>query len=229
MLYTDATRLFAVVYGGVNLSDGGWRSYRMLDDLVPVSALDTLPTLLATTAPSVVTKLSAWGDNSTAPGATAIYFVYRRLSVVDTFSSTIWRFTSGTTQWATQSDGGTNLDEPPSTMIGGGERAFTPGDLDVLVVRREAAFGGDEVDFIAYAGGLNADKSVTLYLDRQGHPPLVEATLTEVSGGTAVLNGNTVENVQADGATVYTVLWNTQGDGVSAGERVQLMPRIVAP
>ncbi|MDX1450148.1 MAG: hypothetical protein R3246_13920, partial [Acidimicrobiia bacterium] len=121
----------------------------------------------------------------------------------------------------------------PDLTPQGGSRIWTEGELDILIVDRAPVLGGEQIDFIAFGDTGPADKKVEFRRNALMHPPTAVASLTgtpsKVSGpSTAPIsrNVNVLENVEADGTTVWRTTWNISADSVSPGDRAQLMPRV---
>lgn len=172
----------------------------------------------------------AFYDQETTPG-TAVLNIF--FSVGGNAGNTVtqYSFVDEVTLLSQDDIGGSAAWAFSSIMTGGGERIFTSGELHVEIVDRLAVFGGEAIRFKAW-GLAGADKFVDFRFNTQTEVPLTQATLigtpTIVSGGAPapVRNVNTLENVTADGTTVYQTIWDIATDGLVAGQRAQLVPRI---
>jgi len=110
---------------------------------------------------------------------------------------------------------------------GGGERFWTSGDLHIEITGLSTVSTGTQISFKAHGASGSSDKTVKLYFSTSEQDPVGQCTLTgSVTGGSATRNGNQVENVDANGSTTYTCIWDTVTDGLYAGARVTLKATI---
>jgi hypothetical protein len=173
-----------------------------------------------------------WGyyDQETTPG-TAILTIFYSPNADTGSLVTQYRFIDESTPLLQEDVGASAAWAFTATLLGGGERVFTPGELHIEIRNRVAVLGGEAVRFKAW-GGAGADKSVDFRFNSQSEVPLTAATLmgsaTVISGPAPVptRNGNQVDGVTADGVTVYQAIWDVSADGLVAGQRAQLAPRI---
>jgi hypothetical protein len=169
-------------------------------------------------------------DQETTPGSVVLQ-IY--ISDDGAAGSTItqYRFVDELTTLVQEDVGGSAAWAFSNSMSGGGERIFTPGELHIEIIERIALLGGEAVRFKAW-GATGADKNVYFRFNTQTEVPLTQATLigtpSVVSGPAPAptRNVNTLEGVTADGTTVYQTTWDVATDGLVAGQRVQLAPRI---
>jgi hypothetical protein len=144
---------------------------------------------------------------------------------------TQYAFVDESTVITQEDSGGSASWAAAAVMTGGGERIFTPGEMNIQVVERLAVFGGEALRFKAW-GATGADKSVNFRLNTETEVPLLLATLsgtpTVVSGPAPAptRNVNTLEGVTADGTTIYQTVWDIATDGLVSGQRAQLVPRV---
>jgi len=173
----------------------------------------------------------AFYDQETVPG-TARLLLYVAPDGVTSSLVTQYVFVNESTVMTQEDQGGNAAWSFASTMTGGGERIFTPGELHIEIVNRLAVFGGEEVRFKVYGDSGPADKNVEFRFNTQNEVPLTVATLigtpSVVSGGAVAPSrvGNELQGVEADGTSVYETVWDIGTDGVSAGQRAQLVPRV---
>jgi hypothetical protein len=165
-------------------------------------------------------------DIDSTPGTLDFYILY----AADGTAGTPWTIYEWQGNAATMTTTGTVGDVAhavASAKAPGGERIFTPSELDILITAKAPVLGGERI-FFQTSGSIGpSDKTVEFYYNRQGEPAVTLATLSGVAaGGVAVRVGNQVQNVQADGSTVYEITWNITADLISAGDRVQLVPRV---
>ena len=116
----------------------------------------------------------------------------------------------------------------PDLCSSGGERIFTTGDLDILITKFAEALGSEQIFFKCYGGG--SSRAALFRFNTEGEPALAVCSLVGASatGGSATVNGNQVENIDADGVTEYSVRWNTELDGLTNGQRNTVTPQIKA-
>lgn len=139
-------------------------------------------------------------------------------------------FTDGSTAVALAGvgSGGATNEAPPSAFFGGYSFLHEPGILEAWITTDPtSSAGGLLISFKAAGDSGSADKVVSFKVSINGEPSDEDASLFgSATGGSASRNGNTVEDVDADGSTTYTVLWNPGDNGVSSGDYVQLTPKI---
>ena len=228
-LFTDGTYMWASWTG--SSGGNGYLLYQfdtalnMLD-----KSADTLPTnLLHTAWPGGV-----YADNEDLDRLIPVYDLN---SVVGTTDIYLFRTTSGNGLWTVYKwngnaaimtvvdTGGNALHSVPSGFPSFGERIFTAGELDIKIIAREGVPGGEKITFTVSGGGTN--RKMKLHHSLKGTPPLLSCTLSgPVTGGSATFNVglNQVEGIDADGTTVYTVVWTPGVDGLSVADRVFRVP-----
>jgi len=235
-LFTDGTYLYALCLvntDGVSVNYG-WRCYRISDSFVVTDiSTDVLPVELLSPDDGGVAPVPTTGrffkfvDVDTDPAVPTIWLTYSpNNDPSEQFSFYEWIDDSTTIQLA--GTDGNAADAAPHLSQTGGSRIYTPGELEVLVTNRQPIVGGERLFFRAWGSPGPANKVVRFYFNTQGEPITVQCTLEgTVTGGSASRAGNAVVDVEADdGATEYSVAWAFEDDGVSAGARVQIMPRI---
>ena len=235
-LFTDGTNLYALCL--VN-TDGvgtnyGWRCYQISPSLI-VSDITTtvLSTSLRSPDDGGSLSLAQTGrffkfvDVDTTPLTPVIYLVYTPDNdPAEAISFYQWVSNAATMTLietnGVASDAWSNLSQT------GGERIFTFGEMNILITNRQPVIGGERLFFRAWGSVGAADKFVRFTFNKQGEPPAVQCTLSgTASGGTAVRVGNELQGVEADdGITEYSITWNIGADGVTSGNRVQVIPRI---
>lgn len=231
LVFTDQTNIYAIVG-----SDSTWRCWQLDGAFTPTDISTTvLPASLRSAAVgggsfvgAPAGRMIGIADVETIPGTFAFYIIY----AVDGAPGTpvlqyAWQGNAAV-MTTTGVLGGNVAHAFPSAKATGGERFFTPNELDVVCTGNSPVIGGERVKFRAWGAVGPADKTVEFYYNRQGEPSTALATLTGVaSGGVALRMGDQVTQVQADnGATEYEVTWNIGANGIVAGDRVQLVPRI---
>jgi hypothetical protein len=138
---------------------------------------------------------------------------------------TVYKWNGSSALMTLVDSGGGNVMHALPSALSFGERIFTAGELDIKITLREAVPGGEKVSFTVSGGGTG--RKMKMHHLLKGTPPLLSCTLSApVTGGSATFNGglNQVENIDADGVTVYTVVWTPQPDGLSSADRVFRAP-----
>lgn len=240
-LFTDGTNMY-LLYLSTNGggSGNGWKCFQFDSALVRTDiTAAVLPASFRSTgdggsfAGSVLTeRFFSVADVDSTPGSLAIYLYHTVDGTGGTpFTAFQW---NGNASVITQLDvGGDVLHSVPDLTPQGGSRIYTQDELDILIVDRAPILGGEQIDFIAYGDTGPTDKMVEFRRNGLMHPPTTIATLTgtpsKVSGPSSApisRNVNTLENVEADGATIWRTTWDISTDGFSPGDRAQLMPRV---
>lgn len=169
-------------------------------------------------------------DQETAPGIARLV-IYHAPDGSSGSILTQYVFVDESTEIAQEDTGANAAWAFSNVMTGGGERIFTPGELNIEITDRIAILGGQAVRFKCY-GQAGADKQVDFRRNTQTEVPLTVATLIgvpSVISGPApapTRSGNVLQGVTADGATLYETTWDIGTDGVPSGSRAQLAPRI---
>ena len=175
----------------------------------------------------------AFYDQETTPG-TARLLIYRSPDGASSSIITQYVFVDEVSEITQEDSGGNAAWAQANVMTGGGERIFTPGELHIEIVDRVAVLGGEAVRFKAWGDVGAVDKNVEFRFNTQNEVPLTLTTLTGtpsvVSGPAAAPTLNVglkrLESVEADGSSVYETVWAISSDGVTAGQRAQLVPRV---
>jgi hypothetical protein len=222
----------------VNGSDSTWRSFR-LDGSFTVTEVSTvvLPADLRSAAVGGGTyvglptgRFFAMVDIDTTPTTVSVFLNYTALPTSSDFFTAYEWVDSSTQLTNLGSSVGNAVHVLPSTKAPGGERVFTYGELDIVITNKAPVVDGQRIFFKVYGDTGPNDKIIRFYYSTQGEPPVSQATLTgTASGGVAVMNGNQVENVNADGVTTYEATWDFAADSIATGTRVQIVPRIILP
>lgn len=120
------------------------------------------------------------------------------------------------------------------TRWGGGDRINTS-DLngeELMITKCEVTPGttaGTTLLTVRATGDPgDATKRITGYFSTTETPDMTQMTLIGTpTGGSATRNGNTIENIDADGVTDYTFVWaSVITDGVSPNQQVNILIRI---
>jgi len=235
-LFNDGTNLVAVYLINGAANDDGWRAQYTTDGLV---WNDITTTILPASLRSVNDGGSFSGnvqnermfpvyDANTVPGSLAQYLYHSVNGTIGNVFS-MWLYNGIGSVITLVDTGGETTHAIPSGWPNAGERIWTAGERTIQIVARSRVAGGEQLSFVAYGGGTGLN--VKMYHALHGSPLLIESTLsTPVTGGSATFNGgsNQVENVAADGSTVYTIVWDFSSDTLSVGARVDRVARIFA-
>jgi len=227
-LMTDGTSMFAF-WGADNIGGGTQRCFEISASLSPTDITSTvLPSALTSAIGGTEAASAHWMcvyDSNTTPGSTQPWLYYAASFVSGTsFTTYQW---NGNASVITVTDTGGDVAHSLPTEVAGGERIWTAGELDIKITGVAPTFGGETISFTATGDAGSADKTVTFQWTNEGEPTSLSATLTgAATGGTATRSGNSVINVDADGTTTYTAIWDTVTD--SPGGRAQLTPVISA-
>jgi hypothetical protein len=115
--------------------------------------------------------------------------------------------------------------------------ADQPQTLTTVTENLESVVQGTRISFRVYGTNLQSEQpenhpcpickdkpdfGVQLYYFAGMIPP-APATLASVQGGSAVVVDNTIRDLDPDGQTQYSVVWDSASDGVALGEQVNLM------
>jgi hypothetical protein len=153
-------------------------------------------------------------------------------SITDSTTSATTTFSGGafTLGSLSQQDSGLDITiaPPRHAAEGAGARVFTsPGDFFVAEVGRARTATG--VQFAVKVQGVTGSEIVSVYpyFDTKVSVPLRQMTIASVTGGSATLNVNNhqIDNVLADGSTVYTFIWQNLSDGITIGSKVRVAIR----
>jgi hypothetical protein len=235
-LFTDGTNLYALCL--VN-TDGvgtnyGWRCYQIDSSLLVTDISTTvLPTSLLSPddgggAPLAQTgRFTKFIDVDTLPTVPAIYLRYT-VNNDPAQAINLFQWVSNAAPMTLIETNGVASDAGPNLAQTGGDRIFTPGEMNVLITNRQPVLSGEQIFFRAWGNPGPSDKFVRFYFNKQGEPPAVQCVLTgSATGGVAARVGNELQNIEADdGVTEYSITWNISGNSVVSGDRVQLVPRI---
>jgi len=228
--------MYAIV--GANDGGSGWRGIQFNSSLVATEiGEDCIPPSLRWTGYAgstysgggniVEERMIEVYDLNSVIGTTDIYLYYAASSTGGT-PYVAYRWNGPNTLMTVVDTGGDVAHSLPSSLAFG-ERIFTAGELDIKITARVGVIGGEEISFIVYGGGTG--RRMKLHYTQNGTPDLLPATLRlPVTGGSATLNtgSNQVEGIAADGTTVYTIVWEVATDGLSASNRVNRVPEVLA-
>jgi len=114
----------------------------------------------------------------------------------------------------------------PFSVLDGGARIWTPGELDADMLLRENALGGEKLTCKGWGDVGPTDKVFKVYANKKGTADLFLCKLKgPITGGTAALNGGNdgIDNIEANPAVPYTFVVDFANTvpAIVAGERIQ--------
>jgi hypothetical protein len=228
-LITDGTLLWAFTPEDPQNVSGPpdhWHVYEFDNTFVPTEITFTvLPGSLTVNQSIRQARFHAVYDLDTTVGTTEIY-LYHSTDSVATTAYTMYKWNGNSSVITSVDVGGVVAHALPTGYANNGERIWTAGELDIKITSVVATLGGEQISFIVYGGGTN--RKMKLHYALGGEPVLLEATLmSPVTGGSATFNVglNQVEGIAADGATVYSIVWDLPTDGVDSGTKVIRVPQ----
>jgi hypothetical protein len=115
-------------------------------------------------------------------------------------------------------------------QTGSGSRNWEEDQINIVIEDRVPIEDGERISFTLHGGEGQgtAVQQVKLqgWYNDEDHQALTQATLSNV-GPTGTMNGTTAEELDVDdGATTYTIDWNTTTDGLAKGQPVRRQFRI---
>jgi len=230
-LFTDGTNMYAFV---MRDNTAGWKAYEFDSSLVLTEITNTvLPAALKSpidggSFPNLPSgpRCVVCYDVDSVPGSTSIYLYFAVNSNTGT-ALTMFQWNGNAALLTSVDTGGDAWHSPPSGYSNHGERIWTAGELDIRITSRMSVLGGEQIFFTCYGGGTG--RKMKLYYSVDGEPLLTEAALIgPVTGGSATLNTgmNQVEDIDADGSTIYSIIWDAPTDGITFGQRVNRAPQV---
>lgn len=247
-LFTDGTNLYAIVpdiqITGAPGAAEGWRCFQIDATLTIGGTTEITTTVLPAVLRSsnnsgsfsgdmTIQRMIAVLDQDTDATAADIYLYHSTDGQSGTsFTAYQWQ---GPSALMTAIDSGGDAHHSLSTTCGmSGERIFTAGELDIVIMGKQPVLGGQKVLFRTYGNPGVADKTVKFFFNTEGEPALVQATLSGLAvvesgspAGAPSRVGNEIQDIDADGTVLYSAVWNISADSVSTGDRVQLKPQIL--
>lgn len=235
-LFTDSTDLFVLMCQNdeaISTAQSGTLAFRLQDNgmggFTPTNITTSVvpASIRAGTGTNIEThRWFAFTDNETDPDNPSIYIWFLNDDSTGSYSYFEW---NGPAALMTPGNiGPAHGLALAETRDGGSEYIFTSGELSVEITDVTPIVGGIRLSFRAYGDPGPDDKIVTFRFNAEGFTPDVICTLTgTATGGVAVRVGNTVEDVDADGTTIYTVDWNASANGIVVGDSVGIYPFIV--
>lgn len=214
-LWTDGTNLYFMMRFQ-QFSADGWRCYQITPSLV-ASEITTavIPSGLREAQPSTSGFLPII-DSVSSPGQTTIYLRYWDNHIYGT-PMILYKWNGPTSKLSIVDMGGNVANALPHGVLSG-THLYSTGP-EVVIEDILDTLTGKTLNFKVYGGGTG--KTVRFYA---GDILQTEAILSgTATGGSAVRNGNQIENVDADGTTVYTVDFNATANGLFDGDSPRLL------
>jgi len=113
---------------------------------------------------------------------------------------------------------------------GGGERVNTTDSdlfIDSVALTPSTTPGWVQISFRARGAVGPADKFVRGWFSTFETANMTQMTLAGIAtGGSATRNGNQIEQVEANPATLYTMQWDASGQGIASGQPCSIMLRL---
>lgn len=169
-------------------------------------------------------------STDTDPTAPEVFLWFIDNDGRDTGAWTLFRFTDDLTELSSVS--GPSVDyAPPTTQFGSGEHINKGSGNRADIETSVAGSGGFDISIRVY--GILTGQVLRVYYSTDQHAPNMLATLLSVSGGAGspVLNANKtqIDSVDGDdGATILTVFWDMDADGVSGPDSSHFQANITA-
>ena len=233
-LMSDGTNLY--YFYPFRPSDTGFRVVEITDvDSLPGSQIQgtVLPSALRSTTDggtgfaAINPRLIHVPDTQTNPGNPDHYFYFTTDATSGT-SLQLYQWNGNSSlMTAIGPTGGDVAHAIPTAGAAGGERIFSDvsADNDILITARETVSGGIQVTFRAYSPSGTDSGTVRIWISTEGEPVTTQAVLSApVTGGSALLSGNTITGVVADGTTDYTVVVPSGANSFVNLDQVDLVP-----
>lgn len=213
-LFTDGTNLYFIMRFRYN--GDGWRAYQ----ITPAMTVTDITT--AVVPPGLRTALNADTagmlpvvDSISVPGQTTIYLRHWNSRAYGN-PMTLYKWNGPSSMLSVVDSGGNVSHSLPHGLLSG-LHVFSSAP-EVVIENFEDTQTGLKLHFKVYGGGTGWTVKFYFGRDILG----TQATLTgTATGGSAIRNGNQVENVAADGMTTYTVDFDAAAHGLSDGDSVQ--------
>lgn len=156
-------------------------------------------------------------DSTDTPGSNEIYFFTAEGPAPGT-SYTVY-------QWNGVASVITSIGSGPSTTVysipeaanGGGDRIFRSSGNQPAIETGAAVLGGYQISYRVY--GTQSGQSVTGWYSQEQESPMQQMTISAQTGGSGITGGNTVTGITGDdGATLFTLTWDTTTDNIPSGD-----------
>lgn len=213
-LYTDGTYMYVVALQ----TNAGFRTWR-ITSAPAATAVDLFPVVLGLTSHNNASGFQKAYDFSTPGVATPLLFYKNANSISNPIY--LFKHVGPSSKWQFLGSGATIDQVLPHGAVGG-SFDLVPGESDIIITGKTPIIGGETLKFKVYGGGT---KTVKFYYGLGTSLPLTQLPLKGLAvGGTAVRNGNQVDNVTADGTTVYEVDVNSIAAGISSDSDICVVP-----
>lgn len=231
-LFTDGTTLFALASTHQSGGDFGWYCYEFSESGGVLTPTDITATVLPAGLRTVGTFDAGVGvvvDQEANPGGVPEIWLYFR---ADGNAATPWSVYKWNGNAALIGNAGAPNDSGGSAQHGmafqkngTGKVFWTEDELDMSIEDISGDFGGETISFRLYSASGTETVNVDFYYGLDGETATQAATLSNASAGTIV--GTQIQGLTADnGATLYTVKWEAETDGLSGGDTAQLQGRV---
>jgi len=246
LLFTDGTDMFAIIPGDNGSDIGGSYAFRFTLSAGPGSTL-SINEITSTTIP---VSLRAIPFPSSFSDYEVHWFSFLDNSNPSNPYIHLWHMTTqnlsyGKTTHYLWNGPSTLIGNPPGTgriafsagialvhtKNGGGERIWSPGQVNAEILSRAAADNGQAFNFKVNSGAGSLDKKIRFWFDTDEEAATTPASIRpgSISGGNATFGTDSIGdyiNVEADDTTVYCFIWDTELDNVAAADSTLLMPTL---
>ena len=242
-MFTDGTDMFVIAVGDNGASNGNWCFRFQLSD-GPGSTL-TSTQIGSTVLPSYLRPGGVNGnadefrwysflDNHTDPQNPCIHLWVQDDDNTQTGNYSYYRWNGPNAMISTGYPGPNAGLALPHTKCGGGERIWSPQQANIEIVSRAPIENGQCFSFKVYGDAGTVVKRVRFFygLDHEAATNPVSIRVGSVCGGGAILGvdsvGDYIDEVIADGTTIYNFVWETVEDGVQDSDYALIMPVVEA-
>lgn len=183
--------------------------------------------------PAAGLRITGWFrfvDNDTDPANPAVYLWYAN-GPANTHVMSYFEYVDSDSEMAPGTAGPNVYNFPLSfSSRGGGEFVdTTDSDLfvDSVALTPSTTPGWVQISFRARGAVGPADKFVRGWFSTFETANMTQMTLVgTATGGSAVRNGNQIEQVEANPANLYTMQWDASGQGIQSGQPCSIMLRL---
>lgn len=218
--YTKSGKLYCCVL----VRDGGNDKFNLVEvdtDFTVTDHTSDLPSAMTGNLTGDSSRVVFCADPATTLGQETIYCYFNTSWDVANESGsagslTVYEVADAGSSWTSLGSAGDGGDALPNTgaCATGGERIDIQDQLKILQTGQEKVLGGVKIYFKAWGDPGNADKKVKVWHDPNQGRPITQGTLRgSATGGSTSRNGNQIENVDADGVTEYSLIWDFKSDG----------------
>jgi hypothetical protein len=235
--FTDGTDLYCIMMGRFTGAGFlGWYCWRVEPNLTVTDVtVAVMPTSLSPYVTPAKDQDGGWGvlvDQEANPGGVPEIYLYYRANGTATTPWAVYKWNGNATLMgnggAATGVGGDGSHSMAFDQLGSGKVFYSEDQLDVSIELIEQALGGQTVSFRLYsATGTETVDVDFFYNDESEAANTGPASILNASAGAIV--SDVIEGLTADnGATLYTVLWDTTptGDNVPNGTAANLQARV---